>query len=93
MPGIEELTNIVPASFLGFIGLRVPYATKRKQCIERIVAGIHAVSDAARHRVAPPYRGNCEIHPRCIVQGSRETSAKSIRRRRVLTLRGAAISP
>jgi hypothetical protein len=36
-------SKIAGASFLGCVELRVRYATLRKQCIDRNVAGIHSV--------------------------------------------------
>ncbi len=44
---IDDRTNIGQASFLGFIELRVPYATQLTQRIGRIMAGGGSVSYAA----------------------------------------------
>lgn len=52
---------MIPASFLGFVKLRVPHATQCEQCIDPIVAGDPRVSYTAGYRVAPAYRGGCGI--------------------------------
>lgn len=65
---IDDRTNIAQASFLGFIELRVPYATQLRQRIGRIMAGGGSVSYAAWLCVAPAYRGNCGTYPRWIAK-------------------------